>query len=245
MVWINRNHLSLYALFILFLVLNIGLWTKTHTLRPAWGNVPPVTSEPGAAMMALGDRQLAYRMIAMMLQNLGNTGGDSTPLKNYNYNMLQGWFFLEDKLDPVADFIPNLAAFYFGATQTPKEQLGPVIDYLEIAGQRPGKDKWRWLAQAVYLARYKKEDLGRALQLANILSNLNQPDLPLWAKSMPAFVMRAKGDKQAAYEIMMNILSSGVRTLSPIEIRFLRDNICDQTLTPAQAAQNELCTKTK
>jgi hypothetical protein len=243
MLRFNRNNLSLYIVFTAFLVLNIGLWAQTHKLRPVWGNVPPAISERGTLMTNMGDSQLAYRRNGLMLQNLGNAGGDSTPLKNYNFELLRGWFMLQDSLDPVANFMPYLAAYYFGATQNPKEQLGPVLDYLEVQGQRSETDKWRWLAQAVILARYNKKDMPRALELANKLSGT--PNVPMWAKAMPAFVLRAEGDKEAAYTVMMGILSSGAKSLSPYEIRLLRDNICNQTLTPEEAAKNELCIKVK
>ena len=243
MLRFNRSNLPLYSIFTMFLLLNIALWTQTHKLRPTWGNVPPAMSTRGTLMMNMGDAQLAYRRNGMMLQNLGNEGGDSTPLKDYNFDLLRGWFMLQDTLDPVAHFTPYLAAYYFGATQDPKNQLGPVIDYLEVQGLRTEPDKWRWLAEAVFLARYKKADMPRAFELANKLANV--PGIPMWAKAMPAFVLRAEGDKEAAYTLMMGILSSSAKSLSPYEIRLLRDNICNQTLTPEQAAKNELCTQVK
>lgn len=240
----NRDNLSLYIIFTGFIILNIGLWVQTHMLRTVWSNVPPAMTERGTLMMNMGDSQLAYRRNGMMLQNLGNEGGDSTALKDYNFDLLKGWFFLQDKLDPVANFTPYLAAYYFGATQNP-QQLGPVLDYLDVQGQRPETDKWRWLAQAVFLARYKKHDMVRATELANQLSTLPVADLPMWAKAMPAFVARADGDKEAAYTIMMGILASSAKSLSPYEIKLLRDNICNQTLTPEQAAKNQLCQTVK
>ncbi|MDB5490507.1 MAG: hypothetical protein JWO78_356 [Micavibrio sp.] len=243
MLRFNRDNLTLYIMFAIFLTLNICLWTQTHKLRPVWGNVPPATSDRATLMMNMGDSQLAYRRNGMMLQNLGNEGGDSTPLKDYNFELLRGWFMLQDRLDPVSNFMPYLTAYYFGATQNPRDQLGPVIDYLEVQGQRSELDKWRWLAEAVFLARYKKSDMPRALDLANKLAAL--PNVPLWAKAMPAFVLRADGDKEGAYTIMMGILSSSSHSLSPYEIRLLRDNICNQTLTPAEAAKNELCINVK
>jgi len=231
-----------YALLIFFLIGNIGLWLHTRHTRPVWGNVPPALSERGATMMATGDRQLAYRITGLMLQNIGNAGGESHALKDYNYNALRDWFFLADKMDPKSYYVPYLVAYYFGATQNP-EQLNAVIDYLHEIGIRPGQNRWRMLAHAVYLARYRQGDLNKALDLANILAGLDRPDLPLWAKSMPAFVVRAKGDKEGAYTMMMGMLAEGIKdkSLSEYDIRLLRDNICNQILTPEQAAKDEVC----
>lgn len=239
----NRSSsLSLYAVFLLFLVLNIAFWLQTKSLRPVWGNVPPVPSQNSTAGMALGDAQFAYRMSGLMLQNIGSATDDTKPLSQYNYHILKGWLFLADKLDPSSNFVPSLAAYYYGATQD-KSDLPPIIDYLEEIGQRPEPQKWRWLAQAVYLARFEMGDYQRALDLANKLANLPRNDLPLWAKQMPALVMSAAGQKEGAYTMMMNTLTSEIDTLSGPEILFLRDQICDRILTPAQAAQNDLCTK--
>jgi hypothetical protein len=244
MIRINRNFLGLYGVFLLLIALNIGLWTQTNTLRPSWGNVPPAMSERSASIMALGDREFAYRMLGLTIQNIGNTAGTTTPLKDYDYNALKNWFFLEDKLDPASDFMPNLAAYYFGFSQN-NQQLTPVIDYLRVAGQRPEKDKWRWLAYAVYLARFKQGDLTTALDIANILANEKRDDIPLWARSMPAFVMSANGNKQAAYAVLMSVLSSSGKNLKPDEIFFIQNSVCTKLLTPDQAAKNKLCTKTR
>lgn len=238
----RTKNAPLYALFGVFLLINIVLWAQTRDVRPVWGNVPPVVSERGAAAMSLGDKQFSYRMIGLMLQNIGNAGGSSTSLSKYDYNALKGWFFLARTMDPVSNYIPYIAAFYFGSTQN-KEQLTPLIDYLVVIGQEPEKNKWRWLAHAVYLARYKQGDFNKAIDLANMLAGLNRDDMPIWARAMPGFVMRARGDKEGAYAMMMGMLADQAETLDPFEIRLLRDNICNQILTPAEAAENELCIK--
>lgn len=244
MAALRDRHLPLYGLFCLILVLNIGLWLRTHDLRPAWGNVPPVTTERATTMMALGDQQFGYRMIGLMLQNLGSTGGKEQGFQTYNYGRLGEWFGLASRLDPESNFVPALAAYYYGATRKVAD-LTPIIDYLAAVGHQPQKQKWRWLAHAVYLARYDQGDLNKALMLANQLAALPRDDMPPWARQMPVFVMNAQGDKQAAYALMMGILSSGVKDMSPTEIRFIRDYVCDQILTPEQAAREELCLATK
>lgn len=238
------SHIALYCMLFFFLALNIALWTQTKSMRPIWGNVPPVPSNSMASGLALGDKQFAYRLVSIMLQNIGNATDSTKPLSEYNYDTLKGWLFLADYLDPASNFVPSLAAYYYGATQD-KKDLTPVIDYLEVIGQRPESQKWRWLAQAVYLARFEQNDYQRALELANKLVGLPRDDLPLWARQMPAMIMTASGQKAAAYEMMMETLVSERDNMSPSEILFFRDYICDRILTPVQAAQNDLCTKTR
>lgn len=236
----DRN-IPLYALLCGVLVLNIGLWFTSRDIRPSWANVPPVTSERAALGIALGDRQFGYRTIGLFLQNLGSTGGQDQNLRDYYYDRLAGWFFLADALDAESNFIPVLAAFYYGVVRDPG-RLAHVVDYLSVVGQRPQPHKWRWLAHAVFIARYQMNDLNRALELAHTLAALPSDDLPFWAAQMPVFIMNAQGDKQAAYSMMVGMLASGVDKMDPTEIRFIRDYVCDRILTPEQAARDDLCT---
>ncbi len=232
---------GLPALLILMLVCNIAFWTQARHARTTWGNVPPVPSERGAIIAMLGDAQMGYRVYGLMLQNLGDIGGRITNLAQYDYTALKDWFFLEDTLDPKSNYIPALAAYYYGAT-TKHDDLTPVIDYLEVIGQRPEPQKWRWLAQAVFLSRYTQNDLVRSFDLATKLANLSTPDMPAWTRQMPAFILVARGEKEAAYDILMGMLQNDAEKMDPAEIRLIRDWICDKILTPAQAASHPVCT---
>ncbi len=226
---IQKDRRIPFAIFIFFLLAMIFSWFWTKDLKAQWLNVPPVPSENRSSFIALGDKQMAYRYYTIMLQNLGNTGGEIQSLKNYNYEYLREWFFVLDKLDQQSNAVPLLAAYYFGAV-TDKEKLEFIYDYLSIIGQRPEGEKWRWLGHAVFLARHISKDQDRALKLAYLLADNKSPDLADWAKQMPAFILADTGDTAAAYEIMMNILISNVDTLHPNEINFMTDYICNTIL---------------
>lgn len=222
------------------LVLNIAFWTHSRDEQPAWGNVPPAPGVEMAAISMGGDAQLAYRIYGLMLQNLGDIGGRTTVFDDYNYAALRDWFFVEDGLDPVSNFMPSLVAYYYGATRK-VEDLTPVIDYLAEIGVRPEPQKWRWLAHAAFLARYSQNDLERAFDLATILSDLSTPDMPAWARQMPAFILVAQGDKEAAYEMLMGMLKTSGHTMEPSEVRMIRDWICEKILSKADAATHPVC----
>lgn len=192
----------------------------------------------------LGDRGAAYRLMGYTLQNLGNTGGRYTSLKDYDYNALERWFFTTLDLDARSNFVPFLASYYFGALDDAPEKMSHVTDYLVAAGAAPYPQKWRWLAQAVYMARFKEKNLDKALMLANKLAAM-PGDLPPWARQMPAFVNMAMGNRQASYELMVRMLKSEADRLDPNEIRAMVDYICDQALTPPEAAKNALCQNRK
>ncbi|MCB1556578.1 MAG: hypothetical protein KDJ15_04605 [Alphaproteobacteria bacterium] len=189
--------------------------------------------------MALGDTQLAYRSAGIMLQNLGDSGGRAVALKDYDYDRLGRWFSQGDRWDPRSDFMPFLAAYYYGSVPDPKK-LDPVITYLAQAGARPSGEKWRWLAQAVFLARYRQEDLAKAYDLATRLASL-PVEMPSWARQMPAFVSLAQGNKEAAYDIMIGILKTEAEKLPPQEVNFMVDYICTRILDAAAASIHPLC----
>jgi hypothetical protein len=239
----DRN-IPLYALFCLILILNIGYWYKTRDLLTQWSNVPPVTSQGTLERMGLSDAQFSYRLMAMFVQNFGSTGGRDQHFSLYDYGRLSGWMRAGVALDPKSNLMPALAAYYYGAVNH-HDNFRAIVDFLAEVGQQPQPHKWRWLAHAVYLARYQMNDLAYALELAEKLAALPRDDLPFWARQMPAFVMSAQGDKAAAYALMMGVLATEAQNLNPTEVRFIRDYICDQLLTPDQAAAEGLCAATR
>jgi len=236
----TRLQYKLYFLLMVFVSLNIVLWSYSHEIKVKWINVPPVPSEFGSVVFALGDKQLAYRTYGVMLQNLGDSDGDTKPLTVYNYDTLGEWFMMMDHLDPRSDFVPLLAAYYFGATPQ-GEDLGPVISYLGHVGQYPGYEKWRWLAQAVYLARFRFKDNDIALKHAYKLSALHRPGMPMWAKQMPAFVMNDIGDKEAALQLMTSIMVEQGDKIHPNEVNFMKHYICDRILSEDESASLAMC----
>lgn len=231
----------LKILFVLVILLHVSVWNYSRDFQARWSNVPPVPPQSGAVGFAMGDKQLSYRSIGIMVQNLGDTGGRYTSLNDYDYTALARWFLLLDYLDPHARFAPFLASFYFGAVHD-SSKLGPLVNYLGVVGQKPYKGHWRWLVQAVYMARFDMNDLDKALELATTLSNLPDPDVPLWARQMPVFVYRARGEKEEALAIMLELLNSA-EGAHPNEINFTRDYICTHLLSAVAAKQNSLCRK--
>jgi hypothetical protein len=240
----RARHYPLYGLCLLFFAMNCALWQHARPMRPYWANTPPAPSAEGAAIGALGDRQFAFRASGLMLQNFGDTAGHVTPLKDYNFKMLGQWFMVEDALDPHSYFMPYIASFYYGASQDGSE-IRPVIDYLAAVGRRDDPQSaaynWRWMAQAVWLARFRLHDNELALKLANELAAEYKPGMPAWIKQMPVFVLRAKGDKDAAYALMVSILKDSARHMQPQEVNSIIINICTQLQTPQQAAVNPIC----
>lgn len=234
MVVQNRSKPVRQALFIV-LALNLSFWSISHKIYGKWQGVPPVPTQRGAVAMSLGDPQFSYRFLALALQNLGDGGAEVTPLKNYNYERLGKWFLLLHKLDPVSDHVPMIAAYYFGATKVPKD-IAMIVDYLSVAGQVPVGEKWRWLAQAAYLAQHRMHNVNLALELAYKLTRMSQSgvDMPQWARQMPAFVLKNRGDKAAARQLMENMLVTE-KNLHPAEVNFMQSYLIDELgVTPEE-----------
>jgi hypothetical protein len=236
----SKSSLILHIIFIVLLLANFAFWAQSRKIVSKWDNVPPAPKPEAASFSGLGDSEISYRLAGYFLQNLGNVGGRFESLKNYDYDLLGRWFAIARTLDDRANYVPFLAAYYFGALEEPPEKLDPVIDYLATEGQLPYPQKWRWLAQAIYLARYKQNDLDKALRLANILANLKTDTAP-WARQMPAFIQLKMGNKQAAYEIMIRMLATEQYKIHPNEVNAIKDFICGRTLNAAEAAKNPLC----
>ena len=236
----RRGRVYLYVVLAFFIAGNVVLWGSVRDIQPRWQNVPPAITKQEALSFSLNDAQLSYRMIGMMLQHMGDHGGRSPPLKEYDYHALTHWFERQHELDPRSDFTPFLAAYYFGSLEG-SENLRPLLTYLKNAGEADYPQKWRWLAQAVFLAQYHLQDKDLALALAENLSQLPAPDMPAWARAMPAFVLRDMGKDQASFALILQLLESGANTLHPNEIMYLRDYACDHFLAADTQNPHPLC----
>lgn len=220
---------------LLILALNAAFWAGTHDIYAKWAGVPPVPSKRGALMLALGDPEFSYRSGSLALQNLGDGGGEVTPLKNYDYKKLDKWFRLLNDLDPASEHLPMIAGFYFGAVQDRPASTRVVVDFLAEVGQNPAGQKWRWLAQAAFLSRHVLHDMPLALDLAYRLKKMQPLDgrpLPAWARELPAFILQAQGDKAAAKQIIESMLLDSAKE-APEEVNFMKGYLVEQLGVPA------------
>jgi len=223
-----RRYISNF-LVLFFVIMSVLIWFPLRDVQARWENVPPPPSKDKATLLLLGEKQFTYRSNALMLQNMGYGLAKDLSLTEYNYQNLKDWFFLQDLLDPESDMIPMLAAYYYGGVSDP-DKLNHIVEYLSHTGQRPIKEKWRWLARAVFLARYEMGDIDKALEISYLMANNKNPNLADWAKQMPAFILAEQGKEEAAYQIMRNILVSEAEDLHPTELYFIRDYICVELL---------------
>lgn len=236
----NNQNLKLYVLLSVIVLLNIGGWFYSSHVFTKWTNIPPAPKLTSAKISFLDDTSLAYRVSGLTLQNFGSIGQVQN-LKDYNYKYLGQWLELMDRLDPRSNFVPYLAAYYFGATPD-ESQLGPVVKYLEEVGSRNDGSKWRWLVQAAFLTRHRLNDMDGALRIARKLGAMYNPEtMPVWARNMEPMLRADMGDKQAAYLLMLEILKSDGAKMSASEYNSNIRLICDVILAPAEALKSPVC----
>ncbi len=229
-------YMFLFVALSLQILLSLGLRPE----RAKWGNVPNAPSELAYTAAFLGDKSLAHRMVAILLQNFGGSGGRTIPLKEYDLDNVAEWLDLGHTLESRSNYLPFLAAYYFGATQEP-QYLGPIMDFLAKAGRGGDKEDWRWLSNAVYMARFQLEDFDKATALANELAAMYRPGMPALIAQMPAFIQLQIGEKEASYNIMMELLKTSADDMHPNEVNFMIDYICNRILEGVARANHPLC----
>lgn len=208
-------------------------WAQARTITPHGFSTDVAPSSSMARVMGLGDAQFYYRVAGLGLQNMGDRAGQLAPLTQFDYGRLAGWFTLLSRLDPQSNYVPSLAAYYYGLSRDP-DQVRQVIGYLRQIGVKNPQRHWRFLAYGVYLARYRVRDSQLGLELAHQLAALPVDDMPIWTRQLPAFVLADAGELEAARDILEAILAT-TPDLPPAEQLFIHNYIEKQLKVPATA----------
>lgn len=212
--------MKFHALLACLLFAQLLFWNETRNILPDMAIVPDVPAKDTVKALSLGDEQFYFRILALDIQNAGDTYGRFTPLKNYDYDKLSKWFYLLDTLDARSDYIPSLATYYYSQTQnTPDVRY--IVDYLYAHSIHDVQHKWWWLLQAMYLANHKLEDKDLALKVGEPL--IDAQGIPLWVRQFPAFIHEQKGEPEQALYVMQHVLeSAGKKTLTREEFNFMK-----------------------
>lgn len=205
------------AAFLLMLAAQVGYWQHTRAILPEMGVVDDVPGERTVKALSFGDDEAFFRMLALNIQNSGDTFGRFTPLYKYDYNKLYHWFRLLGVLNNQSNYLAAMATYYFSQTQNPGD-IHYIVDYLdEFTDGRP-KEKWWWVVQAVYLANNKMQDMNRALQMAERLRGVR--GIPVWAQQQAAFIREKRGEFGEALAIIKEIVDHK-EDYSLSELRFM------------------------
>ena len=217
----------------------VVIWKGTRKIKPDMSIVPNVPTLVAVKALSFGDEQFYFRTRAYVLQNAGDTFGRSTSLKDYDYKKLYQWWVLLDALDADSNFVPPMVSYYYGATPEYKRDIPYVVDYLEQHADRDPAAKWWWYSQAIYHAKYKMEDLDRALAIADKLANIPEDVVaPLWVRQMKAFIYEQRGEFNEACDIIINILEH-YEGLKQGELNFMMHFVEERLAKMAQAAEKK------
>lgn len=212
--------LRMYGLLIGVFVAQVVFWSQTRYILPNMDIVPEVPARETVKALSLGDEQFYFRVLALQIQNAGDTYGRFTPLKYYDYEKLSAWFRLLDLLDNKSDYIPTIATYYYSQTQNTAD-IRYVVDYLQDYVGKRVETKWWWLIQAMYLANHKLEDKALALRVG--LPLINARTIPLWARQFPAFIYEQQGDRDQAMYVMNHVLQQYEnKTLPQADFNFMK-----------------------
>ena len=190
----NFNITSIYlVIFILLLFIQFLFWKKYTNFRAKLEVVNTPPNEKTMKAFTFGDDEFFYRIKSFKVQNMGDTYARNTPLRDYDYRKLYGWFKELEKLDYDSNYLPSMVAYYFSQTQNIEDRIYVVRFLLEHALKNPEK-KWWWMYQASYIAYYTMNNKDLGLRIAYLLRKYSPDSTPIWIKETYSFLLSDRGN---------------------------------------------------
>lgn len=190
----NFNITSIYlVIFILLLFIQFLFWKKYANFRAKLEVVNTPPNEKTMKAFTFGDDEFFYRIKSFKVQNMGDTYARNTPLRDYDYRKLYGWFKELEKLDYNSNYLPSMVAYYFSQTQNIEDRIYVVRFLLEHALKNPEK-KWWWMYQASYIAYYTMNNKDLGLRIAYLLRKYSPDSAPIWIKQTYSFLLSDRGN---------------------------------------------------
>ena len=172
---------------------------------------------------SLGDPITLSRALMLWLQCFDN-GTVTIPYRSLNYAQLTRWLDTVLSLDSKSQY-PLLAATRLYAEVSDESRQRLMLDFVYQKFIEDPDRRWRWLAQAVVIAKHRLNDLPLALKFAQALAdNTNNNVVPSWARQMHIFIHEDLGEVESARILLGGLLESG--TITDInELRFLSERL--------------------
>lgn len=211
----------LWLLLAFALAAQIGWLSARPPHRPAGLDLPP---PPGPGMLRLasfGEPAAAARVAMLYVQSFDLRAGNDLPYRKLDYGRLIGWLRAILDTDPRSTY-PLFAAARIYANNPDPRKARAMLEFIYREFLEAPNQRWRWLADAALIAKYRLGDLPLALRYANAIDRLTtRRDVPLWAKQMRIFILEDMNEVEAAKVIVGGLLASG-RIKDPAELRFLK-----------------------
>lgn len=208
------------CLFVLAAIQGFFSWAL-RPISPQWQILPAAPSPLLSELLAFGDHQYLFRVLALRLQNAGDFGGRIVPVSQYDPVAVVSWLEAIEGLDGISIFPIALANGFFGQSQN-ATKIEPIIEYMSRSVDRRPEHKWPWLIQAMSLARYRLNDNEVALRIARQAAAYNFPDIQPWTGLLPAFVLEDMGRFQEAIDVTNSVRARFAGRMSNHDESFIR-----------------------
>ena len=172
---------------------------------------------------SFGDPIPMARALMLWLQCFDN-GSVTIPFRSLDYARVIHWLDNILSLDNKSQYALLAATrLYAEVDDAPRQR-----EMLEFVYQKFIEDpeqRWRWLAQAVVIAKHRLNDLPLALKFAQALAdNTNNNMIPSWARQMHIFIREDLGEVESAMILLGGLLESD--TITDVnELRFLSERL--------------------
>ncbi len=198
-----------YIFLFIFLICDFFIWTKwTSKIKADFTITPLPPSKVEMNIFSFGDKSLLYRIYGFKLQNAGDTFGETIPLKDYDYEKLEKWFYALTDLDDKSEYVPSIAGFYFSSSQNAADNEY-IVDYLiDFADKNPEK-YWRWYVTSAYIMKHKLKNKERAFAVAKKILNLKS-NIPFINRVMALFMLNERDlHTCSVVKMVVDLIESG------------------------------------
>lgn len=213
-----------WAALALALAAQIG-WQSARPPAPrAASDLPPAPSPGVLRLASFGEPAAAARLAMLYVQSFDLRAGNDVPYRDLDYGRLIGWLHAILATDPRSQY-PLFAAARIYAENPDPRKARAALEFVYREFLKDPNRRWRWLAHAALLAKYRLKDLPLALRYATAVDRLTTaPDVPDWAKQMRLFILEDMDELQAAKIMLGGLLASG-QIKDPAELRFLKQHL--------------------
>ena len=198
-----------FLLFVALFCQYLFWFFKSSNVNPTFIITPLPPSKTEMSILSFGDKEMLYRIYAFQLQNAGDTFGNTIPLKDYDFNKLEKWFYALSELDGKSEYVPSIAGFYYSASQNPEDNKHIVRYLVDFADKNPSKF-WRWYITATYLARHKLKDEKLAFNISRKLLKVENDNIPAISRVLSLSFLTQKDFKSCrSLNIVKQLIKSG------------------------------------
>ena len=188
-----------FALFVGIILLGKYLFENSGYYLLEQAARPPLVSL--SKIKSYYNKDLFYYTHTLELEHLGDLHGSQTSLGQYNATEINGWLNAIAAIDQKHDLLAFIAAYYFPNPRA-IELTKSCVSFLVNHSNADSQHKWRWQAQALFIARYVMQDEDTTKAIAESMrTKAKQYQLPLWTHLAD---INNKGDLRKLYDEVLN-----------------------------------------